>query len=155
MFESHGILTRDEIVSRYEIALENYSKVINIEALTMIEMARQDIIPAVTRYIRMLSDEMLAKKQISNMINCDMEESLIPKLSDSVSVLFSSVELLSDEVTSAQDMKEGLDKAVYYHDVVLERMSEVRAIADEMELYTAKEYWPFPSYGDLMYSIQE
>ena len=155
MFESHGILTRDEIVSRYEIALENYSKVINIEALTMIEMARQDIIPAVTRYVRMLSDEMLAKKQISNMINCDMEESLIPKLSDSVSVLFSSVELLSDEVTSAQDMEEGLDKAVYYHDVVLERMSEVRAIADEMELYTAKEYWPFPSYGDLMYSIQE
>ena len=110
----------------------------------MIEMARQDIIPAVTRYIRMLSDEMLAKKQISNMINCDMEESLIPKLSDSVSILFSSVELLSDEVTSAQDMEEGLDKAVYYHDVVLERMSEVRAIADEMELYTAKEYWPFP-----------
>lgn len=155
LFESHGILTRDEIVSRYEIALENYSKVINIEALTMIEMARQDIIPAVTRYIRMLSDEMLAKKQISNMINCDMEESLIPKLSDSVSVLFSSVELLSDEVTSAQNMGEGLDKAVYYHDVVLERMNEVRAIADEMELYTAKEYWPFPSYGDLMYSIQE
>ena len=155
LFESHGILTRDEIVSRYEIALENYSKVINIEAQTMIEMTRQDVIPAVAKYVKALSDEMIAKRQISDIINCDMEESLIPKLSDLTAMLYESVEMLSSEVAEAQEMEEGLEKAVYYHDVVLAAMNELRTVADEAELYTAKEYWPFPSYGELMYSIQE
>lgn len=155
LFESHGILTADEIVSRYEIALENYNKVIHIEALTMAEMARQDIIPSVTRYIKLLSDELLAKRQISDMIDSSMEESLITMLSDALSSFFVSVESLSSEVSAAQNIDDGLSRAEYYHDVVLERMDEVRSIADKMEMYTAKEYWPFPSYGDLMYSIQE
>ena len=84
-----------------------------------------------------------------------MEESLIPKLSDLTAMLYESVEMLSSEVAEAQEMEEGLEKAVYYHDVVLAAMNELRTIADEAELYTAKEYWPFPSYGELMYSIQE
>ena len=104
LFETHGILTRDEVVSRYEIMLENYSKVINIEALTMLEMARQDIIPAVCEYIKLLSDETAAKKLVCASANCSMEENLISALSDKLSALFENLEELDKEVHTAHNM---------------------------------------------------
>ena len=155
LFETHGILTRDEVVSRYEIMLENYSKVINIEALTMLEMARQDIIPAVCEYIKLLSDETAAKKLVCASANCSMEENLISALSDKLSALFENLEELDKEVHTAHNMSGAQKAAEYYHDTVLARMDKVRGIADYMEVYTAKEYWPFPTYGDLLFSIQE
>ena len=155
LFETHGILTRDEVVSRYEIMLENYSKVINIEALTMIEMARQDIIPAVCEYIKLLSDETAAKKLVCASVNCSMEENLISTLSDKLSALFENLEELDKEVHTAHNMSDAQKAAEYYHDTVLARMEKVRGIADYMEVYTAKKYWPFPTYGDLLFSIQE
>ena len=155
LFETHGILTRDEVVSRYEIMLENYSKVINIEALTMLEMARQDIIPAVCEYIKLLSDETAAKKLVCASANCSMEENLISALSDKLSALFENLEELDKEVHTAHNMSGAQKAAEYYHDTVLARMEKVRGIADYMEVYTAKEYWPFPTYGDLLFSIQE
>lgn len=155
LFETHGILTRDEVVSRYEIMLENYSKVINIEALTMLEMARQDIIPAVCEYIKLLSDETAAKKLVCASANCSMEENLISALSDKLSALFENLEELDKEVHTAHNMSGAQKAAEYYHDTVLARMEKVRSIADYMEVYTAKEYWPFPTYGDLLFSIQE
>ena len=155
LFETHGILTRDEVVSRYEIMLENYSKVINIEALTMLEMARQDIIPAVCEYIKLLSDETAAKKPVCASVNCSMEENLISTLSDKLSALFENLEELDKEVHTAHNMSDAQKAAEYYHDTVLARMEKVRGIADYMEVYTAKEYWPFPTYGDLLFSIQE
>lgn len=155
LFETHGILTRDEVVSRYEIMLENYSKVINIEALTMLEMARQDIIPAVCEYIKLLSDETAAKKLVCASVNCSMEENLISALSDKLSALFENLEELDKEVHTAHNMSGAQKAAEYYHDTVLARMEKVRGIADYMEIYTAKEYWPFPTYGDLLFSIQE
>ncbi len=155
LFETHGILTRDEVVSRYEIMLENYSKVINIEALTMLEMARQDIIPAVCEYIKLLSDETAAKKLVCASVNCSMEENLISALSDKLSALFENLEELDKEVHTAHNMSSAQKAAEYYHDTVLARMEKVRGIADYMEVYTAKEYWPFPTYGDLLFSIQE
>ena len=155
LFETHGILTRDEVVSRYEIMLENYSKVINIEALTMLEMARQDIIPAVCEYIKLLSDETAAKKLVCASVNCSMEENLISTLSDKLSALFENLEELDKEVHTAHNMSDAQKAAEYYHDTVLARMEKVRGIADYMEVYTAKKYWPFPTYGDLLFSIQE
>ena len=155
LFETHGILTRDEVVSRYEIMLENYSKVINIEALTMLEMARQDIIPAVCEYIKLLNDETAAKKLVCASANCSMEENLISALSDKLSALFENLEELDKEVHTAHNMSGAQKAAEYYHDTVLARMEKVRGIADYMEVYTAKEYWPFPTYGDLLFSIQE
>ena len=155
LFETHGILTRDEVVSRYEIMLENYSKVINIEALTMLEMARQDIIPAVCEYIKLLSDETAAKKLVCASVNCSMEENLISTLSDKLSALFENLEELDKEVHTAHNMSDAQKAAEYYHDTVLARMEKVRGIADYMEVYTAKEYWPFPTYGDLLFSIQD
>lgn len=155
LFEEQNILTRGETYSRYEINLENYSKVINIEALTMLEMARQDIIPSVCKYIKLLSDGVVAKKQVGAEVCCGFEEVIVPKLSSAVTELYNKLEQLDKEVTEAHNMTDALKQANYYHDEVLKTMEDVRAIADEMEIHTAKEFWPFPSYGDLLFSIQE
>ena len=154
LFIKHGILTKDEMLSRYEINLENYSKAINIEAKTTIEMARRDIAPAVAKYVKDLSDTVIAKKQVGN-ITCAFEEQIIPKLSDLEAELYTRVEKLDASVKEALDMPEGQEQATFYHDTVLADMDAVREIADEMEKYTAEEYWPFPTYGDLLFSIQD
>ena len=155
LFEEHGILTRGETYSRYEINLENYNKVVNIEALTMLEMARQDIIPAVCKYVKMLSDGVVAKKQVGADVCCGFEEMLVPKLSTAVTELYNKLEQLDEEIAQAHEISDALKQAEFYRDAVLKTMEEVRAIADDMEVNTAKEYWPFPSYGDLLFSIQE
>ena len=155
LFEKHGILSKGEAFSRYEISLENYSKVLNIEALTMLEMARQDIIPAVSKYVNVLSDGAIAKKQAFRGVDCGLEAVLVPKLSAALSDLFTELEKLDSEIKLAHETVDALERAKLYHDVVLARMEKVRAIVDDMEVYTAKEYWPFPSYGDLLFSIQE
>lgn len=154
LFVKHGILTKDEMLSRYEINLENYSKAINIEAKTTIEMARRDIAPAVAKYVRDLSDTVIAKKQVGN-ITCAFEEQIIPKLSELEAELYTRVEKLDASVKEALSMPEGQEQASFYHDTVLADMDAVREIADEMEKYTAEEYWPFPTYGDLLFSIQD
>lgn len=155
LFEKHGILNRDEVVSRCEIALENYFKVINIEALTMLEMARQDILPAVCKYIKLLSDEVSAKKSVCANAVCTMEEKLIETLSRKQSELFEELELLDKENAYAQSLSYTEASNQGCCEKVLERMNNVRKIADYMEVYTAKEYWPFPTYGELLFSIQE
>ncbi len=156
LFESHGILTKGEVMSRYEINLENYCKVLNIEALTMLEMGRQDIIPAVYKYIKLLSDGAASKAAIGcDYINCEFEKMMIAKLSAAVEDLYAGLERLDSEIDTAHGMSEILTQAKYYHNVVLDTMESIRKIADEMEEYTPKEYWPFPSYGDLLFSIQE
>ncbi len=135
--------------------LENYCKVLHIEALTMMEMVRQDIIPAISKYIKVLGDSALAKMHISSGIDHSLEEKLISKLSDGNEALFEKTELLDEFVKEANAISDALAQAKFYHDKVLELMGEIRAVADEMETYTAKECWPFPTYGDLLFSIQE
>lgn len=155
LFEKHGILTRDEVLSRSEISYENYSKVINIEALTMLEMARQDIIPAVAKYLKLLCDELSVKSNVCASASRTYEEKTIELLSSCLDEIYCNINKLDELVKAAHDIKSAKDKADYYHDKVLESMNEVRRIADIMEVHTAKEYWPFPSYGDLLFSIQE
>lgn len=154
LFVKYGILTKDEVFSRYEINLENYSKAINIEAKTMIEMARRDIAPAVSKYVRELTDTYIAKNQITG-ANCSFEEQLIPRLSELEAELYTRVEKLDASVKKALEIEDDQTQAGYYHKTVLAEMEEVREIADEMERYTAAEYWPFPTYGDLLFSIQD
>ena len=155
LFEKHGILTRDEILSRSEISYENYSKVINIEALTMLEMTRQDIIPAVTKYIKLLCDEVSVKASVCPDASRVYEEETINTLSSCLEDIYGSINSLDYSVKTAHDIKSAQEKAYFYHDTVLKNMNEVRRIADTMEVHTAKEFWPFPSYGDLLFSIQE
>ena len=118
-------------------------------------MARQDIIPAVCKYVKMLSDGVVAKKQVGADVCCGFEEMLVPKLSTAVTELYNKLEQLDEEIAQAHEISDALKQAEFYRDAVLKTMEEVRAIADDMEVNTAKEYWPFPSYGDLLFSIQE
>ena len=154
LFESHHILTRSEAHSRYEINLDNYSKVINIEALTMLEMIRRDILPAVTDYIKTLSDTVVAKKQACPYAYCKMEEDLIEKLSKLTSSMYEEAEILEQNVVYAKSVSDKLAQAECYKDTVLSKMEEIRTISDKMETYTPKDVWPFPTYGDLLFSIQ-
>lgn len=155
LFVKHGILTRDEMLSRYEINLENYSKAINIEAKTMLEMARRDISLAVAKYVKELSDTVVSKRQMGGSVSCVFEEKMIRLLSELELRLFETVEALDSSVQEALAMEEGLEQAVFYNEKVLKDMAEVREVADQMEIYTPEEYWPFPTYGDLLFSIQE
>lgn len=154
LFEKHHILTRDEAYSRYEINLDNYSKVLNIEALTMLEMARRDILPAVTGYVRTLSDTVVAKRQACPDASCEMEKTLIQKLSGLTASLFRETEALEKCIAAAKSVEDKQGQAEAYRDLVLTKMEQVRTVADEMEVYMPKDEWPFPTYGDLLFSIQ-
>lgn len=154
LFVKHHILTKDEVYSRYEINLDNYSKVINIEAMTLLEMIRRSVLPAVSGYVHSLSDSVVAKKQACSDASCDMEETLIRRLSNQVSVLFRETEELEQRVGRAKEIENKQKQAECYRDSVLAQMDVIRGIADDMEVYTPKEVWPFPTYGELLFSIQ-
>ena len=154
LFEKHNVLTKDEMYARYEIGVENYSKVINIEATTMVEMAKRDILPASVKYVQELSETVLAKRQVSANIVCDFEESRIEENSKLIDSMYKALGELESKLAQAHEMGEGQKQAEFYHDEVLAAMEELRKYADELEQCTAKEYWPFPTYGDLLFSIQ-
>ncbi len=153
LFTKHGILTKEEMYSRYEITLDNYSKTLHIEALTMLEMARQDILPAVTSYVKDLSETVNAKKTACAEADCTAEQELIVKLSKLSTCLYKRIAALDEAVSQVKELTEVLEIATFYKQTVFTAMQELRVIADELEVYTAKQYWPFPTYGDLLFSV--
>lgn len=153
LFTSHGIFTEEEMRSRYEIVLENYCKVLHVEGQTMIEMARRNIAPAVVKYIRVLSETANAKTAVSEKASCAYEEALVLKLSQLNSTLYQNTEELEQKLHQAQEIEDMTVAARFYHDAVLAAMNSVRAAADTLEVYTGAEYWPFPTYTDLLYSV--
>ena len=157
LFEKHRVFTRQELLSRTDILLDNYCKTIHIEALTMLDMARKDILPAVNTYIHELSDTLLAKKAAVAGIETVCEEALIRKLSALASSLYTSINALDRAVTMVKD-REHTDSveqlAEFYKDRVVSVMQDLRKTADEIEMNTAKTYWPYPSYDDLLFSVK-
>ncbi len=154
LFTKHHIFTEAEVVSRCEIMLDNYSKVLHIEALTMLDMVRKDILPAVIQYAEKLSSTALTKKSAFTDVNCEVEQALVKTLSDLTSCLYRKTNKLEQALVAAKEYDEDAEQcALYYHDTVFSAMQEVRAIVDELEVNTAKSYWPMPSYSDLLFSI--
>ncbi len=152
VFVKHKVYTEAEIDSRYEIQLENYSKTINIEALTAIDMVRKDYIPAVSAYTSELSSTVLAKKAVCESIPCDSEIEVIKRLSElgsDMSKIVSKLET-ADKKASALSGKEQADA---FHGEVIPVMEELRAAVDEAEKITSEEYWPVPCYGDLIFRV--
>ncbi len=152
VFVKHKVYTEAEIDSRYEIQLENYSKTINIEALTAIDMVRKDYIPAVSAYTSELSGTVLAKKAVCDSIPCDSEVEVIKRLSElgsDMSKIVSKLET-ADKKASALSGKEQADT---FHGEVIPAMEELRAAVDEAEKITSEEYWPVPCYGDLIFRV--
>ncbi len=153
LFTKHKIYTPEEMHSRFEIQLDNYCKVLHIEALTMLEMARRDILPAVGGYIKDLSETAKDKKAFSPQLSCQVEEALLEKLSNLSYCLYKKAEKLDEAILGAKNHTEITDSANYYYESVFGAMRELRAVADELETITAEKHWPFPTYGDLLFRV--
>ena len=153
LFTKNNIYSEGELRARCEIEFEMYAKQINIEALTMLQMARRDIMPAVSEYIHELSDTAVAKWVISHDISIKAEEKLIKSLSKQLEQFSDLTDELSEAVTQAASVSDPQEKAHYYQQHVLSKMNELRKIGDSMETDTAKKYWPYPSYTDLLFGV--
>ncbi|MEE0674935.1 MAG: glutamine synthetase III [Ruminococcus sp.] len=154
LFVRNKICSEDELRARYEIELETYSKQINIEALTMIDMAKKRIIPAVTAYVKELTETALAKKSLSEAIPTSVEEELITSLSGKLVCFSKKTAELEDAVIKAGDCgADALDIAKYYRNSVFSVMQELRAVGDSMETETSQECWPYPTYTELLFGV--
>ncbi|MCD8192786.1 MAG: glutamine synthetase III [Oscillospiraceae bacterium] len=154
LFTSHKVLTKEEMVSRCEIKAEGYSKIISIEAQTMLEMAKRDILPAVSGYVSELAGTIGAKKSVSETISCEYEEKTAAQLSALCSEAYEEVVALEEALMNAKDVTDSVELARYYHDSVFTRMNALRATVDQMETMTSSDYWPYPSYGELLFSVR-
>ena len=153
LFVKHNICTEAELRARCEIDLEAYSKQLNIEALTMIDMAQKDILPAVSAFIREQVDAALAKKALSAAISAETEEKLAASLSEKQARFAKLIGELAASTEQAAAVKDPLEQAFAYRNLVFSKMEELRAVGDSMEAETAADYWPYPSYTDLLFGV--
>jgi glutamine synthetase len=153
LFTKHNVFSETEIHSRYEILLENYSKTINIEALTMIEMSRKEILPAVTSYIKELSETASLAKSVATDVDCSYETEMVKKLSSLTGIMFKKVNALDETLLKVKELSGALDIARYYSKGVFIAMQELRAVADEIETLVGEKHWPFPTYGELLFNV--
>ena len=154
MLTSQGVFTEAEIKSRYEITLENYVKSVIIEANTMVTMAKTEIAPAVEAYCAETAKSAAAKKAIDSDLACAYESSLVRKLSDLTDTICEKADELEDTVCAIDDGAEISEQAYAIRDSVIARMEELRAASDEAETLTSKKYWPYPTYGDILFSVK-
>ncbi len=151
LFERNHVFTRREVESRMDIMLENYGKVLTIEALTMIEMGKKDIFPAVNAYIGDLCKSVQDKKALG--VSCAAEEELIKKLSASNEAMYFKVGEIEQLLVEVKGLSGSEKIAHFFAEKIIPVMQEMRAYADDMEVNTAKKYWPFPTYGDILFSV--
>ncbi len=153
LFVKNNIISEDELHARYEIDLETYCKQLNIEALTMVDMARKNITPAVSLFIRELTDTALSKKALSDSISVNVELNLINSLTEQLEKFVSLTDELEDEIRAAASIEDNQEKAFAYRNRVFAKMEALREVGDEMETHTAADYWPYPSYTDLLFGV--
>ena len=154
MLTSHKVFSKAELESRCEIMLENYCKTIVIEANTMVDMVKREIIPAVEAYAMELARTASAKKRVDETLACRYESGLIKKLSTLTDQMAVRTDALETALIELQDVKDIVAQSYQIRDTVLTRMQELRIACDEAETVTAKKYWPFPTYGDLLFSVK-
>ncbi|MBC8585488.1 glutamine synthetase III family protein [Youxingia wuxianensis] len=154
LFTKHHIFTETEMRSRCEILLENYCKVLNIEALTMLDMVKKQILPAAYSYIKDVGETASAAKALSADIPCESETKLICKLSTLCGCLSKKAEVLDKALVDAKNEESDMVRcAHYYRDTVFAAMQELRVVADEIETLVGEKYWPYPTYGELLFGV--
>ena len=153
VFTKHCVLTGTEMHSRYEILLENYCKTIHIEALTMNEMVKKYVFPAVIEYEKELAGTAVKKKAFSSTISCRLEETLLTNISGLSDLLYERLNTLESNILSLQNINVPLEIAKYYRESILISMQSLREVVDELETLIGKKYWTVPTYGDLLYSV--
>ena len=153
LMEEFGVLTKVEMESRYEVEMEHYSKIINIEALTMLEMARKQLLPAVNSYMSELANTAASKLAVSENISVRSETKALTKLSADADAMSDAVDTLQDAVDTSKALPTEAEKAVAFHDNVLPAMDALRAAADDAETICGEDYWPLPSYSKMLYYV--
>ena len=154
LFTRHKVYTETELHARYEIKLDNYSKVLHIEAQTMLDMVWKDILPAASAYTKELAETVAAKKAIGGGIDTSYEEKLAGHMSVLLASATKKAEALEYALMGVKDITDTLALARYYRDTIFAAMNELRIIVDEMETHCAAKYWPYPSYGDILFSVK-
>ena len=153
LMEEFGVLTKVEMYSRYEVELEHYSKIINIEALTMLEMARKQLLPAVNAYMSEVANTAASKLAVSESISVRSETKTLGRLSADADAMSDAIDTLQDAVDAAKALPSESEKAVAFHDNVLPAMDALRAAADDAETICGEDYWPLPSYSKRLYYV--
>ena len=153
LMEEFGVLTKVEMHSRYEVELEHYAKVINIEALTMLEMARKQLLPAVNAYMSEVANTAASKLAVSESISVRSETKTMGRLSADADAMSDAIDTLQDAVDAAKALPSESEKAVAFHDNVLPAMDTLRAAADDAETLCGEDYWPLPSYSKMLYYV--
>ncbi len=153
LFTSHKVYTEREMYSRYDILLQAYCKIINIEAKTMLDMAKKDILPAVSSYGQVLGNTVFAKKTVKKSIDCTYETEALETISSLTASAFRFVKELENTLAEIKNITDSTTKAVYYKDIVLPLMNKLRADIDSLENWVSAEYWPMPTYGDLLFGV--
>ena len=154
MLTSLKVFSEAELHSRCEIMLENYSKTVLIEANTMVEMAQREILPAIVAYSSELAQAVSAKKAVSESVACTYETKLIQKLSTASDQISVFTKELEDAIIQIADIAETVEQSFYIRDVILPKMTSLRVVCDEAEQCTASKYWPFPTYGELLFGVR-
>ena len=153
LMEEFGVLTKVEMYSRYEVELEHYSKIINIEALTMLEMARKQLLPAVNAYMSEVANTAASKLAVSENLSVRSETKALTRLSADADAMSDAIDTLQDAVDAAKALPSESEKAVAFHDNVLPAMDALRAAADDAETVCGEDYWPLPSYSKMLYYV--
>ena len=153
LMEDFGVLTKVEMESRYEVEMEHYAKIINIEALTMLEMARKQLLPAVNSYMSEVANTAATKLAVSEAFSVRSETKTLTKLSADADAMSDAIDVLQDVVDAAEALTSESEKAVAFHDNVIPAMDALRAAADDAETICGEDYWPLPSYSKMLYYV--
>ena len=153
LMEDFGVLTKVEMESRYEVEMEHYAKIINIEALTMLEMARKQLLPAVNSYMSEVANTAATKLAVSEVLSVRSETKTLTKLSADADAMSDAIDVLQDVVDAAEALTSESEKAVAFHDNVIPAMDTLRAAADDAETICGEDYWPLPSYSKMLYYV--
>ncbi len=153
LFTAHKVYTEREMRSRLEILLRSYCNLINIEARTMVEMAKKEILPAVSKYTRLLSDTILSKQSVSDSLDCAYETETLSEICTLLNEAHTRTKALESALNNTQKQSNTEKRSVYYKDNILPVMDQLRTAADKLETLVSEDYWPMPTYGDLLFGI--
>ncbi len=153
MLMAHKVFTEAELHSRCEIMLENYVKTVNIEGLTMVDMVRKNYLPAIEGYLYKLAETTALIRQVSNNVKCHYEVSTIERLSELTDHILDAVKVLEDSLSKLKGLSDVFESSAFVRDTLLPNMNSLRSYVDEAEMLTSQKDWPFPSYGQLLFSV--
>ena len=153
LFTAHKVYTEREMHSRLEILLQSYCSLVDIEAKTMVDMARKEILPAVSEYSQLLSDTILSKKSVCDALDCSYETEMLTEISTLTANAYKQVKALEKALLNTKKYKDAEQRATYYKNKILPVMDKLRENADKLENLVSADYWPIPTYGDLMFGV--